>query len=348
MTSGGIPEDVWARWSRQEYEVARQAVLAFGGSVRTEALIDSFQDVSIVTDSNSANPVKGVVYLTSKRIMLLPRNNLVHENVCQAEYDSLRTLSGSRSDLSISLIDANGAVATFHFPTQQVLFQCFNLLRKLAEASRLDETMFVEAMSAIVSAKTRDEKAFSSIEVELQECKQTVEITAESVVPEATVDPIVEELKPIRDFYDFVNSVHFHIHLKLRILFVLSFVSFALKFMPFLPFCALCTIGFLLFTAWRSINRDLDAEEEDEHEVSPEAEGFVRARKFVQEWFFWEKPRNGMMLIEGAGAVLVAWIILPEKAYRLSCVIALFVVVLRPVVTGDALHRIIPSTWLSN
>ena len=348
MTSGGIPEDVWIRWSKQEYDVARQAVLAFGGSVRTEALIDSFHDVSIVTDSNSANPLKGVVYLTTKRIMVLPRNTLVHENVCQAEYDSLRTLSGSRSDLSISLVDANGAVATFHFPNQQVLFRCFNLLRKLAEASRLDETLFVEAMAAIVNAKTRDEKAFSSIEVELQECKQTVEIKAETVVTEAPVDPLVEELKPIRDFYDFVKSVHFDIHLKLRILFFLSFVSFALKFMPFLPFCALFMIACLLFTAWRSINRDLDAEEEDQHEIPPEADGFVRSRKFVREWFFWEKPRNGMMLIEGASAVLVAWAILPEKAYRISCVIGLIAILVRPLFMGDAVHRLIPSSWMSN
>ena len=344
----GLPEDVWARWSKPENESIRQAVVAFGGNTRTEAVIDSFPEVSILTDSTSG-PTKGVIYLTTKRFVFLPRNSLIHRLVCEAEFDSLRTLSGLRSDLSISLVDANGAVAKFTFVSQQSLFGCFNQLRRLAEASRLDEAKFVEACNAVARAN-RDDKPFSSIEVELQECTQTVEIVADAVEQKEEIppDPLAEELLPVKQLYDRCNSTHLDIHLKLRLLLAMSFVSFCLKFMPFLPFCALSMVGLLLFTAWGSINRDLDDVEEAPYVVPKTVEGFVKTRKFIREWIFWEKPRNGMMVMEAAGAVLLGWIILPSKLYRIACFVAYVIFLVIPIFKEDRFYMICSGPWFSS
>lgn len=347
--TNGISEAVWARWSKPENESLKQAVIAFGGSVRTEAEIEVFQDVSLIRDDDVQNSTKGVFYLTTKRLVFLPRNTVTHSYLCQAEYDSLRTLSGSRHDLSISLVDTNGSIAKFQFPTAQVLFQCFNLVRKLSESSRKDEAEFKSVMAELCSGK-RDETPFTSIEVELQECAQSVEITVtkeEDANHEEEVDPVMQVIEPVKKFYDIIDKLHFDIHLKLKILFVMSLVSFCLKFIPFLPLCALCLIMWLLFTAWKGINRDLDDEEESSNEVPDEAEGFVKSVKFIREWFFWENPRNGIILIQGASAILIGWIILPSKVYNLACIVGFITSFVIPFFKGNGLHTIVSGHWFS-
>lgn len=347
MTNSGITDAVWARWSKPENEQLRQAVLAFGGNISTEAEIDMFQDVALVRDDDVQNTVKGIFYLTTKRLLFLPRNTATHSSICQAEYDSLRTLSGSRHDFSISLVDTNGAIAKFQFPTAQVLFQCFNLLRKLSETTRKDETEFKTAMAELCSGK-RDETPFTSIEVELQERTQSVEITLtkeDKIDTEEEVDPVMQTIEPVKRFYDKIDQIHFDIHLKLKILFVMSLVSFCLKFIPFVPLCALCLIIWLLFTAWKGINRDLDDEEETTNEVPDAAEGFVKSVKFIRDWFFWENPRNGMILIQSASAVFIGWMILPTKIYHLGCIVAFVTVVVIPFFKGDGLRKIVSGNW---
>jgi hypothetical protein len=43
-----IPPEVWHRWTVQDYDPLRQAVIVFGGSLRREAAIERFEDVSVL------------------------------------------------------------------------------------------------------------------------------------------------------------------------------------------------------------------------------------------------------------------------------------------------------------
>ena len=350
MSGKGIPSEVWARWSKPEARSLKQAVITFGGSIRTEAPIDDYPDVNNVSlDPEPTSQTKGILYLTTKRILFLPKNSLVNPYVCQADYNSLRGISASRNELCVSLIDNNGAVAKFLFGSDMTLFRCFNRLRRLAEASRRDEAGFVSAVTEVVT-QPADETPFTSIEVELQECTQSFAISDDNVKEkeESDVDPIAPVLIPLKEFYDTVNHGNFDIRVRLRILFVMSFVAFWLKFIPLIPFFALATIVGLLYTAWHSIDRDLDEMEESSNvNVPPEVEGFAKTRRFINEWIFWENPQYGMLVIEVASGILVAWMVLPPKIFHIACIIAYIVGFSVPLFKSDTLGRVLSGYWLS-
>ena len=349
MSNTELPDEIWSRWSKPEYDPLRQVVLCFGGNVRTEAIIDSFPDVSLlIPEGENTTVIKGVFYLTTRRMAFLPRNT-INSNIVQASFESLRCITGTRSDLTTSVVDANGSTAKFQLSTAQVLYQCFNMFRHLAEASRLSEDKFRSVVYKVATAPRRDETPFNSIEVELQECTEAPEVPAAPVVElgEEVVDPVTIILAPVKSFFDYFNSLHFDIHIKLRILCVMAFVSFCLQYIPFLVFMALLTILFLLLNAWKSINKDLEDEEKQEPVIPALARGFVSTDKFLMSYFGWKDPRKSMNVLQTCCAIILAWIILPSKIYPIACVVAYVYFILTPLKTSVFFQKYFCGPWFS-
>ena len=349
MSDNEIPEAIWARWSRPEFEPFRQVVLSFGGNMRTEALIDSFPDVALlVPDGDNMAIFKGVFYLTTKRMAFLPRN-MIHPNMVQASFDSLRCITGTRNDLTALVVDVKGSMARFQFTSAHTLYQCFNLFRQLAEASRLPEDKFRNTIYAIATATRRNDTPFNSIEVELQECTQTPEVPVmhDIEVVEEAPDPVTVFLAPVKSFFDYFNNLHFDIRVRLRILLTMSIISFFLQRMPFLPFVAILTILFLLYNAWGSINRDLEDEENQEPIIPPVAAGFVVTEKFLMEYLGWRDPRKSMRVLQTSVAIVLAWLVLPSKLYPLVCLAAYIYYVIMPLKDSNFVTKIFSVPWLS-
>lgn len=349
MTNTELPDEIWARWGKPEYDALRQVVLCFGGNVRTEAVIDSFSDVTLqIPDSDGTNLIKGVFYLTTKRMVFLPRN-VIHSNIVQSAFESLRCITGTRIDLTASVVDVNGSTAKFQFVTAQALYQCFNRFRSLAEASRYSEEKFRSIVYKLATSFRRDETPFNSIEVELQECEEAPEVPAAPIVEinEENTDPVTIILAPFKEFLDYFNTLHFDIHVKLRILFVMSLVSFCLQRIPFLPFVALLTIFYLLFNAWRSINKDLEDGEQQEPVIPTVAYGFVSTEKFLQNYFGWKDPRKSMTILQSCTCIILAWLVLPSKLYPIGCLIAYVYYLLTPLKKSEFVKKIYSGPWFS-
>ncbi|OHT00527.1 hypothetical protein TRFO_32763 [Tritrichomonas foetus] len=349
MTGNEIPEEIWARWSRPEIEPLRQVVLSFGGSIHKEALIDSFFDVSLlIPDGENTTSLKGIFYLTTRRMVFLPRN-MIHPNMVQASFDALRCITGTRSDLTASVVDINGCTAKFQFVSARALYQCFNLFRQLAEASRFSEEKFRSVVHSLATAVRLNETPFNSIEVELQECTQTNIIPAVSVIEDYddTVDPVTVVLAPVKEFFDYFNNLHFDMHIKLRILLVMSFVSFCLQYIPFLPFCALLIIIYLLYNGWKSLDRDLEEEESKEPNIPAVAGGFVITEKFLMSYLGWRDPRKSILVLQSCLSIILAWLVIPERIYPYACLIAYIYYVIRPLMSSNIVAKIYSGPWFS-
>jgi hypothetical protein len=245
---------------------------------------------------------------------------MIDEGMVVAEYNSLSCISGSGAELTISVVDMNGSSAEFKFPVLSALFECFGVLRALAEASRDKSVDLGKCVVDLANPSDTGQFVFSAIEVELGDHNQNTEVAPEIPVTEEAFDPLMKVLRPIKLFYDQINGMHFDIHVKLRILILISFVSTFLKWISFLPFCALAMMAFLLFTAWKSINKDPEEEEDASVcNVPTEAKGFMKTQKIMRDWLFWDDPRKGMILMYSVGAVFVGWLILPARVYRWAC-----------------------------
>ena len=172
-----IPNDVWRRWALPEFDPLRQAVLVFDGNLRKEAAMEMFTDVSLLYhEGEGITSVKGVFYITTKRMIFLPKDTVYDPMIVEATFNNLKSLTGVRSDLSISIIDRLNAVANFQFASTRSLYQCFNLLRALCEASRKPMEEFQKEIVKLASQTARDETPFSSIEVELEACTVAPEV----------------------------------------------------------------------------------------------------------------------------------------------------------------------------
>lgn len=311
-----LPEEVWARWMKPEFTRLKHAVLVFGGSVRKEAAITRFDDVALEIVKGEEAMLRGVLYFTTRRVVFLPKNMIPHDNIVQCSYESLRGLSGMRSSISMSLVDEDGATANFHFPTSQCLFRCFNLLRMFAEGARMSEEKFRSMAVRQALAQTLDDTPFSALEIELQACRHSVEVGSapQDAGEEKSEDPLVNVLAPMKDFFDYCNSLNFDVHFKLRFLLVLSFVSFCLKYLPFFPFVQLCIALTLFATAWHGMNQERIRRERDT-EIPEVAQGFVRSQRFVSDWLIWRNPSKSLFLMQLSFSNFVCWIVFPTKWY---------------------------------
>ena len=343
-----IPDEVWARWMKPEFDKLKHAVLVFGGNVRQEAAIALFEDVALDISKGEEASLRGVLYLTTRRIVFLPRNMIPHENIVQASYESLRGLSGMRSSISITLVDGDGATANFHFPSSQSLFRCFNLMRLFAEGVRMPEERFRSVAVRQAVTQAFDDTPFSALEIELPECRHSAGIGSapQDVGEDVKEDPLVSVLAPMKDFFDYCISLNFDIHFKLRFLLVLSLVSFFLKYMPFFPFVQLCVALTLLATAWHGMNQERIRREKDT-EIPEVAVGFVNSQRFVSDWLIWRNPSKSFALLEISVANFIAWLILPTKWYFLVTVISFGVLIFRYMGKSDITRQIIPCFLFS-
>lgn len=355
-----IPDEIWARWTKEEYDQLRQAVLAFGGNIRKEAAINQFNEISLLyQEGETTNIMKGILYLTTKRVIFLPKNTIPHPQLIEAQYNNIRCLSGVRNDMSISISDSAGGTAIFQFPTTRTLYQCFNLLRRIAEATRLDEESFKTAIVEIIKSPKKDETPFAAIEFDLTECVATNEIEQSQSEIASPVqddddndDPVMELLNPIKNAMEKVVKTHFDIHSKLRFLCMIAVAATSLQFIPFLPFASLCICIIILFNVWKSLKRQ-DNDEEDEEDKSVEQwrghpiQGYVKTRQFIREYFQWYVPRKTMMLLEGSFAIFAGWLLLPAKYYYPLLILAFIYFGIRPLISRDVMGRLVRGFWLS-
>ena len=354
----GVPERVWKRWSSDEFDALRQVVVVFGGTTRKEAALELFPDVSLLYQEGEAtNSVKGVFYLTSRRIVFLPDNMMPHPRMVHATFNYLKCLTGTRSDLTMSITERQGSIANFQFASEKALFQCFNTLRVLCEASRKDPATFRRKIVYVATRQQPDETPFSSIEVELAESDMSLEVLAEVpeavVVPEATGALEKEEkesvastssLQYVRFLLDYLNHIHFDMHIKLRILFVISACSFFLKFIPFLPLFCIVTMIFLLYNAWERLDYD--------NRINPipvEAgnESLVRLQTFWNDWFAWGNPKKSRIMLRATSTVAFCWFVLPPRVYLALCTVAYIIFIAIPVYRHGLLSNIANGFWFS-
>ncbi|OHT07172.1 hypothetical protein TRFO_01303 [Tritrichomonas foetus] len=346
-----IPEEVWRRWSQNEYDPLRQAVLVFGGNLRKEIALEHFNEVSLLyQEGEGTNTLKGVFYLTTKRMVFLPKNTIPHQSIVEATFDALRGLSGVRSDLTITITDKSGSIANFQFQTTKSLFQCFNLLRSLSEASRKDENKFRKIISSLAKQTERDETPFSSIEVELAECHQSLEFPEAS--PDDHVAPVIEDtnadhmasvLAPIKFILDYCNHLHFDIHIKLRILFFISLVSFCMKFIPFLPLICLLVSIALMFTGWQNIQND--GKMPESRFVGTDNQGVLQIQSFFNDWFAWQNPRKSELLLRVCGSIFLGWAVLPKKYFVFGCILSYLFFIVIPLHNSDMFKKIVSGFW---
>jgi hypothetical protein len=329
-----------------ESETLRQAVLMFGGDFATESNIDRFGEVSLVRAGSAT--LRGALYLLTRRLIFVPRGGAPPAFV-HAAYDSLRCISGTRTDLAVGLVDSAGATARFQFASAPALFQAFNLLRLLAEGARGPDAEYRALLAALGRTPARDETPFSAIEVELGEGgdRERAAPAPPAAPAAAGEDPLARAVAPLQRFYERCNALHLDIHVKIRVLFCLSLVSFCLKFMPFLPFCAACMTAFLLFTAWRSMNRDLDEAAERSADAPPVAEGCAAVQRFVGDWLLWGNPRKGIALGQWSLAVIVGWAVLPQRLYAAAGAVGYIALVGAALVRGRPLAKIFSGPWIS-
>lgn len=356
-----LPANIWEKWTQQQYDPIRQAVLIFGGSLRKEALVCSFPDVQIsFQEGETTNILKGVLYMTTKRIVYLPKNTIPHNQIIHCTFNTLRCLRGTRNDLSISISDNSSGYATFKFPTAKSLFQCFNTMRKIAEGTRIHEKEFIDLVYSIVTSPNLDETPFASIEFDLSETDQssTPELTApkkivhEEVPDDPQAEEIIELLAPIQKFAEFVNSKSFDMHLKLHILFYVSLITFALKIIPFFPLTALVIIGIQLFHGWFKLKQDRDDDEDSDTEDNKwkghQAEGYYIVSSFFEDWFAWRDPKKSLYLFQACLVVFIGWVLFPMWFYVLLMLITCAVFVVKPLVQRDVIRRLIGGFWFSN
>ncbi|OHT10121.1 hypothetical protein TRFO_20776 [Tritrichomonas foetus] len=337
------------KWSSTEFEPLRQAILVFGGDPSQEIALASFPEISLMflEEEEGETSVKGVFYFTSQRFVFLPRNSIPHPHLVQCSYESIRGLSGNRSSLTISIVDSEGASANFQFQIAQTLFQCFNLLRQLAEGVRLTDEDYFQIVLNLAKTKIFNESPFSSLEIELPDCKKTKELnySLHMSMIDQKEDPLANILAPMKNFFDYCNSLHFDIHLKLRFLFVISFVSFALKYMSFIPFLALSTALLIFIQAWIFINQS-KIQKEAKMPIPPQASGFVRSQRFVSDWLLWRNPRKSLYLMVTCLMVFVLWVILPIWVFATLFGVIYFYVFLRPLKLRKMIN-LLSGYWLS-
>ena len=360
-----IPQEIWQKWETPEYDVLRQTVIVFGGNTSKEAPVEKFADVSLLfQEGEGTNLIKGIMYLTTRRMVFLPENQIPHPHLVQCTYESLRSLSGIRNDLSIYLTDRNGGTANFKFQTANTLFQCFNLLRFLAESTKLESKNYKKAMFDAVTAKKRDETPFTSIEFDLGESKVTKapEINApklaaseEDLEQESQSDPLMNFLQPIKHVLDYCNHLHFDIHIKLRILLLISVITFILKFIPLLPLTALLVICVQLYFVYENIkNKNKEDEDVTEKfssweikEPVKQTESFGTLRKFIKDWLMWGNTEKSSLLLKVCLCLFFGWTVLPFRLYFTLCILCYGYFLIRPILKSDILGNIVNGFWFS-
>jgi hypothetical protein len=333
-----IPVDVWQRWSKPEYDLLRQAVLTFGGDTGTEAALEQFRDVSLLYQAGEGtSALQGVFCLTTKRFVFLPHFQLPHPQLVQSRFVSVKSLSSTRSDLTVTVTDESGGTANFEFPNTTALFIAFNLLRLLCESSRKDRATFCMVVSQITTQTSPYDSPFSSIEVELSPCGTSHEIAHSTPISPATVSTGIGASQ-FRAIFDYCNNLRIDIHIKLRLLVVVAGVSLVLQFIPFLPFLALASTMYSLWRAWTF------EESGPQSEVSAVRE-FAVVSAFFNDWLGWRNHEKSMSLLRYSAAAWFLWMILPGPLYYGGSAIVYALAVVGPLCRRGVFRDIVAGFW---
>lgn len=345
----GIPKEVWQRWSLPEFSPLRQTILVYDGNLRKEAALVKYADVSLLyQEGKGILSIKGAFYVTTKRMVFLPNDAIPHKRIVVASFSALKSLTGVRGDLTILVADSLNSIANFQFPTTKSLFQCFGLLRSLSEASRKGEDEFRREVTRVAVQNEHNDTPFSSIEVELQECTGSIEIVEaqhtdhETPVQEDWNHELLQYLVPVKDIFDYCNGLHFDIHIKARLLFVISSVAFCMKFIPFAPLVALGVIVYMLYSAWEVLEGEKPQWEMGETEST---RPFARVRGFRLDYFGWRDSEKSSMVIRIAGAVFLGWVLLPVELYVTVCVLAYIWFIGRRLYRSDLVQKVVGGFW---
>lgn len=343
------------RWNDSTYDKLRQVVLVFKGSTEKELPVEKYDASILKQKGESVSSIRGMLYLTTQRIVFLPENAFPHEDLAMAVYTSLRSLTGVKNDMTIALSDNNGGSAVFKFYNDNNLFVCFNLLRTICLAARQSENVFLGTIKDILNGKKRDSTPFSSIDFELSETTNKLDIDTNAskvvtdVVNEGVDDDILELLSPIKTFLDYCNNLNFDIHIKLRVLFVVSLISFLLKFIPLLPLLSLVCVAALSYFAFANLKQTHTGHDADELKLSDSrghsVEGYTRTRQFFREWFMWKNPRKSMLLLQCSLAVFILWIILPTWLYIILCTAGYVFIVAKPMTSATLIKELATGFW---
>lgn len=342
-----IPDTAWQCWDSVNYSLLREFILCFKGDLRKEIAINSFEDVCLLSQGDEGTvSTKGTFYLTSRRIVFLPHQSFPHEQMVQGFYYRFRSISGSVNGLVITITYDLGFV-NFRFKDEKSLFQCFNLIRILSEESRQEDNRFARIVANLVTDKKLEETPFTSIEIELNECDKLPEITYEADKEDVNQqdkkenNPTLDAISGIIKYLlDYINHSHFDIHVKLRILFFLSLISFCLNFIPLLPLTGLFITLMLFYNGWIIIDKGpMKKNNLDKNE------GFNKLCLFIEEWFQWRDTHKTYTVLMVSMFLFLFWVVLPLNIYILLCLIMFALFIAKPIAKIKILEKISNGFW---
>ncbi|KAH0788096.1 hypothetical protein GPJ56_007927 [Histomonas meleagridis] len=309
--------EYWSQWSKPENEAIRQLFLAFGGNAKTEPLVASFTDISLCSnDEENANPTKGTIYLTTKRMIFLPKIGFPKKGAAHATFDSLYYLSINKSDLIFLISDSNVSTIKIKFNDWNTLLQCFMVFRILAESS-IKKSTDVPTILKEVSSIDVSRVSYTSIAIDLpNSTKPKKVIETQPVEQHSEVDESTNPWNHFTHAIDFLNNFHFDIIIKIRILFVLALISSCLKYVDFLTFISILSIGLLAFTAWKLINEETAKNRQTLEETPKAMKGYFKVCQFFQEYIGWRKPRRTFLILHFFIGTVITYFILPPKVYK--------------------------------
>lgn len=276
------------RWEKPEFQILRKVVLMFGGSLKREAPICCFQSVKHVQEVQ----LKGVLYVTTNRIVFVPSNVLPNDKLVHATFDHLSSLAGNRNNLSLFIADDSASGVYFSFQSETQLFQAFNVLKNVCEDP-----------SKVDSCCELDETPFTTIELELSEVKPVIHSED-------------QEENTQLGFIKTINGTSFDVHIKLKILLVLSLVTSLLKFIPFIPLMFLFIILVILHGAWVILNSNGVSDEDTQDEL----ENFHVCARVFQDWFRWRDEKKTKKLLKTSIIWFILYFVVPRRVYSLTFV----------------------------
>lgn len=350
--SSRIPQTVWERWNSPLYTDLRRFIYIFGSSTSKEVPIRTFENVMFfVQEGEDTKLVEGTFYVTTKRFVFVPKDSAAIANFVTAEFQSISKLCGASYDLSMSVTNFEMGVANFQFGSRVILFVVFGLLKELAETVRLDKNSFVDSIVKILEREELEQKPFSCIDCEFEEVENDWVLQEENaqkhlIIWESGCDDDLDS-HMIKSFGNLFVYMHFDIHIKLRILFIISLITFCLKFIPFLPLVFLIMICTLLYNAWKKLNAEgaKNQTKDESEENSSVLNGNDLLRTFVNNWFLWNDFQKSSKLLKISLFMFSVWAVMDKYIYY--TVYALFFVffTLKPIFTSSVFRRIINGFW---
>jgi hypothetical protein len=153
-------------------------------------------------------------------------------------------------------------------------------------------------------------------------------------------DRIIDVLQPVRAALDYCNHLRFDVHIKMRILFLVSSIAFVMKYIPFLPLLALVVVILVLYRGWIYL---------ESQGAYPEARSTnVKVRTiqtFLGDWFEWRDKAKSLITLQVAGAVFMGWVILPPTVYAVACGGAYIGAVVVPIYRTKLWKKLLAGFW---